>query len=358
MDQIKIGNFLKELRKEKGLTQEQLAEEFNVSGKTISRWENGNNMPDISILVELSEFYNVDIREIIDGERKTNDVTEEITDTLEKVADYTDISKEKIINKLRNNSIIAAIAIGIAYIIEVYGLSQGYGIFFFVQCLILFLALLFVGESVTYATGKKSELRKNRGKTSDKSLKTTLIAIFSVFVLIGLVIGGYILYASQLRFICIDPRTTPQGGWAEVFLVPNGMASPEGMPSDEVPAYFQQLEDEGYYTSAPVFRSDTSYGTTKYRDVYISLMNGYVPYLFDMCEKYENRVKIDYTANIDNKNKRITVSFTGYGYPENGEPEPLSRDYVFDISNVDENNMPVLLTQYTYSEKTNRLFGA
>lgn len=356
MDQIKIGNFLKELRKEKGLTQEQLAEKFNVSGKTISRWENGKNMPDISILAELSEFYNVDIREIIDGERKSNDVNEEINATLEKVADYTDIGKETIINKLRNNSIIAAIAIAIAYIIEVYGLSQGYGIFFFVQCLILFLALLFVGESVMYATGKKSELRKNRGKTSGKSLKTILIAISSVFVLIGLVIGGYILYASRLRFVCID-SDTPQGGWAEVFLVPNGMASPEGMPSDEVPAYFQQLEDEGYYTRAPIFRNDTSYGTTKYRDVYISLINGYVPYLYDMCQKYENRVRIDYTVDIDNKNKRITVSFTGYGYPEEGEPEPLARDYVFDISNVDENNMPVLLTEYTYSEKVSSVFG-
>ena len=53
MDQVKIGNFLKKLRKEKGITQEQLAEILNVSGRTVSRWENGNNMPDISILVDI-----------------------------------------------------------------------------------------------------------------------------------------------------------------------------------------------------------------------------------------------------------------------------------------------------------------
>jgi transcriptional regulator with XRE-family HTH domain len=46
MDQKKIGAFLKELRKEKGVTQEQLAEQFQVSSRTVSRWENGNNMPD------------------------------------------------------------------------------------------------------------------------------------------------------------------------------------------------------------------------------------------------------------------------------------------------------------------------
>ena len=48
MDQMKIGVFLKELRKEKNLTQEQLAERLHVSGRTVSRWETGKNMPDIS----------------------------------------------------------------------------------------------------------------------------------------------------------------------------------------------------------------------------------------------------------------------------------------------------------------------
>ncbi|MCI9292491.1 MAG: helix-turn-helix transcriptional regulator, partial [Erysipelotrichaceae bacterium] len=53
MKQEKIGKFLKELRKQKGLTQEQIAEKFNVSNRTISRWENGNNMPDLDILIEI-----------------------------------------------------------------------------------------------------------------------------------------------------------------------------------------------------------------------------------------------------------------------------------------------------------------
>mgnify|MGYP002862560275 CR=1 FL=1 len=59
MDQKKIGSFMKELRKQKGLTQEQLAEQFGVSDRTVSRWENGNNMPDLSILVELADYYDV-----------------------------------------------------------------------------------------------------------------------------------------------------------------------------------------------------------------------------------------------------------------------------------------------------------
>ena len=69
MDQIKIGAFLKTLRKEKNLTQEQAAEQLGVSNRTVSRWETGTNMPDISLLVEIAELYGVSIPELIDGER-------------------------------------------------------------------------------------------------------------------------------------------------------------------------------------------------------------------------------------------------------------------------------------------------
>ena len=78
MDQKKIGAFLKQLRNEKGLTQEQLAENFHVSTRTISRWETGSNMPDVSMLVEIAEFYDVDVREIIEGERKNEKMDEEL----------------------------------------------------------------------------------------------------------------------------------------------------------------------------------------------------------------------------------------------------------------------------------------
>lgn len=94
MDQVEMGNFLRILRKEKGLTQEQLAEKFNVAARTISRWENGNNLPDLSILVELADFYDVDIREIIDGERKSEKMDSEVKDTLVKVAEYGDMGKK------------------------------------------------------------------------------------------------------------------------------------------------------------------------------------------------------------------------------------------------------------------------
>lgn len=94
IDNVKIGGFLRELRKEKELTQEQLAEKFGVSSRSVSRWENGNTMPELNILVELADYYEVDIREIIDGERKSKLTNTEEKVTLQKVADYAETEKK------------------------------------------------------------------------------------------------------------------------------------------------------------------------------------------------------------------------------------------------------------------------
>lgn len=69
MDTVKIGKFLSELRRERELTQEQLGERLGISNKTVSRWENGNYMPSVDMLMELSEFYGVSINEILSGRR-------------------------------------------------------------------------------------------------------------------------------------------------------------------------------------------------------------------------------------------------------------------------------------------------
>ncbi|MBQ5317055.1 MAG: helix-turn-helix transcriptional regulator [Oscillospiraceae bacterium] len=126
MDQAKIGSFLKELRKERSLTQEQLAEKFGVSGRTVSRWENGNNMPDISILVELAEFYGTDIREILAGERSEETaMDEEMKDTLVKVAEYTDAEKEKILKSLLNGIITGACAFLFLFVMLMFNATVG-----------------------------------------------------------------------------------------------------------------------------------------------------------------------------------------------------------------------------------------
>lgn len=118
MDQRKIGSFLKELRKEKGLTQEQLAGKLNIAGRTVSRWETGSNLPDVSMLVELADYYDVDIREIIDGERKGENMTEETRNVLGKVSEYVDEDKQKRAKWVRNTSIAGIVSLAIAMVVQ------------------------------------------------------------------------------------------------------------------------------------------------------------------------------------------------------------------------------------------------
>ena len=87
MDQIRIGRFLQDLRKEKGLTQEQLADKTGVARRTVSRWETGTNLPDLDILIELSDFYDVDLRDLLNGERKIKKMDKEMEETVLKVAE-------------------------------------------------------------------------------------------------------------------------------------------------------------------------------------------------------------------------------------------------------------------------------
>ena len=76
MNQDKIGKFLASLRKENNLTQEDIAEKLNVNVKSVSRWENGRNLPDPSIMKEICKIYNVSINELFNGEKvkKSNKV--------------------------------------------------------------------------------------------------------------------------------------------------------------------------------------------------------------------------------------------------------------------------------------------
>lgn len=78
----------KKLRNEKELTQEQLAEKFDVTRRTVSRWEVGSNLPDIDILIEMSDFYEVEIKELLNGERKNEQMIDKEKETALLVTDY------------------------------------------------------------------------------------------------------------------------------------------------------------------------------------------------------------------------------------------------------------------------------
>ena len=73
MDQDRFGKFIKEIRKQNNLTQKELADKYNVTYQAVSKWENGKNMPDISLIKKMSEDFQVSIDEMMDVKTNNKD---------------------------------------------------------------------------------------------------------------------------------------------------------------------------------------------------------------------------------------------------------------------------------------------
>ena len=108
MDQVKIGKFISQMRKEKGLTQKQLGEELLISDKTVSKWETGKGMPEVSLMLPLCEKLGINVNELLTGERIPDEdykkkAEENIMDIMRE--------KEESIRKIIISAISAAIAV-------------------------------------------------------------------------------------------------------------------------------------------------------------------------------------------------------------------------------------------------------
>lgn len=103
MNQIDIGRFIASCRKEKGLTQAQLAEKLNITDRAVSKWETGKCMPDSSIMLELCNILDVTVNELLSGERiEMNDYEEKVNENLIEF-------KKKDENNMNKNTIISTI---------------------------------------------------------------------------------------------------------------------------------------------------------------------------------------------------------------------------------------------------------
>lgn len=179
MDQKKTGQFLKTLRNEKGITQEQLAKHFNVTNRSVSRWETGSNLPDISLLVEIADFYDVDVREIIDGERKSEMMDKETREVADKMAVYAGNEKSNLLRFIQVASIagvflslIAMVLQGLSYESDLRRTGAMFATFavFIVMCVI-----------TLYVTGLLQRISKHR-----KAVKT-----IKIITIVAMAAGTY-----------------------------------------------------------------------------------------------------------------------------------------------------------------------
>ena len=114
MDQIKIGKFIAETRKKKNKTQRQLADALSISDKTVSKWECGKGLPDISLMMPLCEILQITVNDLLTGERVSED-------------DYQKKAEENMMNLMKENEenkkqMILSVICGVITIIAVCAL--------------------------------------------------------------------------------------------------------------------------------------------------------------------------------------------------------------------------------------------
>jgi len=134
MNQEKIGQFITELRKEKNMTQIELANKLGVTDRAISKWENGRGLPDLSLLQPLCKELNITINELLSGEKiKTEDYQEKLEENILNTIDYTNNKIKKSNKKLKIifSSILLIITIFISlFLIDVNRMNNQEEVFF------------------------------------------------------------------------------------------------------------------------------------------------------------------------------------------------------------------------------------
>ena len=198
LSQEKIGKFIAERRKAQDLTQKQLAEQLNVSDKAVSKWETGKSMPDNSILLELCQVLDINVNELLSGEKLSDD-------------SYHGKAEENIMTLMkekqssgRMNAIIGLI-LGVLFLLGSAWLSAGSIIWYFdmpslVLIALLMLILLFMSgltkdffRGIKFFFGKSKEMEAHEMGRSLAAFKLVLIALPIVGLIMSLIAAVAIL---------------------------------------------------------------------------------------------------------------------------------------------------------------------
>lgn len=121
MNQMNIGKFIQELRKENNMTQEELAEKLGVTSKSVSRWENGKTMPDISLFNSLAAELNCTVSELLNGQKMTKEELLDMRDTINNLIEYETNKQVKDNQKFNKYNLIGSITLVLALFHNAFG---------------------------------------------------------------------------------------------------------------------------------------------------------------------------------------------------------------------------------------------
>lgn len=195
MEQEKIGEFIAAQRKEKGMTQKQLGDALKISDKTVSKWECGKGLPDISIIMPLCELLNISVNELLSGEHLTEDsYPEKAEENMMQLIQETENQKRDSTRRyyFRTAAWILGNLLILLALIMTSASQKNFPIFFYIDFTVLgttlcnmFLTLFFSGY--TKAFRKAFSFLCNRPE-SQKELKNAIAAVS--LAVKSLIIGG------------------------------------------------------------------------------------------------------------------------------------------------------------------------
>ena len=186
MDLNKISNFIKEKRKELGITQEELANKLFVTEKAISRWETGRGTPDISLLLPLSKELKVDVSELLNGEENKNSKNE-----VEQLIKYKEITESNIYNFQFKLTIFFYVLSILSFLIYLrFEYDPNIEVNYFIRLFIIVVASIFImiGNKI-YSNNYVERIEDKK-----KILKLSQIIVFIYYVILLFNMGMFARY--------------------------------------------------------------------------------------------------------------------------------------------------------------------
>ncbi|MBQ3256300.1 MAG: helix-turn-helix transcriptional regulator [Oscillospiraceae bacterium] len=143
IDKVKFGAFVAALRKERGLTQRELAERLCISDKAVSKWETGNSIPDVTMLIPLAELLGVTVTELLECKRM--EVEPPVEAVVKKAVSYAFEDAPKIPKKRRVAAVVGAVLLGLGEFCGIMWLEGGYTVQLNYLLVMLILGVVFSG---------------------------------------------------------------------------------------------------------------------------------------------------------------------------------------------------------------------
>ncbi len=338
MDQKKTGEFLQTLRKEKELTQEELAEKFSVTSRTVSRWETGRNMPDISLLTEIADFYDVDVREIIEGERKSEMMDEELKDVADKMADYADMEKSRLCKWVQIIGFIGVILVTLSIVLQALRYEPGLKSSGAIAA--SFIGLIAMAVTTLYANGVLVKLTNNKG--FNIFVRVSVFALVFVGLMYALGIAYVVAYIAHGVFAPLGKvegadkynKTKLSEKYASD-LNSRLLLFPESIDGAVEADYHQGLKESIFDTDGYVFLevtySDADYEAEKKR-----------------LSEVSNEVEYDYSNNNTMITKKVKYDDTTYNYPAIVAND--GSGYAYEYALLDEKSDTIIYAALSYPQ--------